>query len=274
MAPGTRDGERGPGRGRDTSPRSFGRIELRWDAESKRRYGRTAALLFIGAALTALPSSLLLGFHPAAAGYAIIALSVAVGTACFAAPWDRLSWAWLHAANLAAVLLVALGNAAADRTYAIYYVFPAVFAAYVFRSRAAVILHLTVISLALAGPIAYGHESVRLSAMTALAGIPALFLVAGTVLFLRERLEARERSYRRFAEEAIQISVQLRLRGHEGVAPEEALQADRELGQLQEIASALEALRQSEREAGLRPGPIPMRPQRRRRASPPRPRAA
>jgi len=231
------------------------------DAHLRRRYGVTGGLLFIFGGLSAIPGSILLTFDPPAAGYLVIGAALALGLICLVAPWERLSWRWFHLLNIVGIALIALSNAAADRTYAVYYVFPALFAGYVFHSRRAVAIHVALISLALVGPVLYGSEPTHVSAITAFGGLPAVVMVAACVLFLRERLESRERAYRRFAEEAVRISLQLRLRGHARAgngAP--APDSDPELVRLRYIAAGLEALRHKEHDGGIRPGPIPRTP--------------
>src|SRR5215210_7293381 len=116
------------------------------DAEQATRYWRLAAVLFIGGGLAAAPSDALhQPGHPATI-YLLPLLAIVSGLVCLALA-GRLGKRWLHLVAVVATLEVALTVWLADPLFAIYFTFIALYASYVFRSRAAIVLHVGFASL-------------------------------------------------------------------------------------------------------------------------------
>jgi diguanylate cyclase (GGDEF)-like protein len=169
------------------------------EKELQRRYWRLAAILFVGGGLGAIPSDALhLPAHPPTI-YLLPLLAIVSGIVCWLIA-DHVSTRWLHLMTVVASLEIAITVGLADETFAIYYTFVAIFAAYVFRSRRAVALHVAFASLCALAPVIYDPSTTRETLSQTMALIPTLVLAAGAVVFLRERLEASEDRYRRLAE--------------------------------------------------------------------------
>ena len=166
--------------------------------ELQRRYWRLAAILFIGGGLGAAPSDALhQPAHPPTI-YLLPLLAIVSGVVCWLLA-ERVSRRWLHLMTAIATVEIALTVWLADDTFAIYYTFVAIFAAYVFRSRRDVALHTGFAALCVLAPIAYDPATARETLSQAMALIPVLALAAGAIVFLRERLEASEERFRRLA---------------------------------------------------------------------------
>jgi hypothetical protein len=181
--------------------------------EAARRYGRLAGALSVAGAVSSVPSSLLLEPAPSPAVYLLPALAVISGAVCFAIPWERLPLAIFHAIAALGTVYVAAAAEIAAPSYSFYYVFIAVYAAFVFESRVAVAAHLLFIAIALLAPAVWDPDTSGETVRRALLFIPGLALTSGVVVLLRQRLERDRRRYRVFAEEAYDIA--LRIRRHE-----------------------------------------------------------
>ncbi len=169
------------------------------ELDLQRRYWRLAAILFIGGGLGAIPSDALHEpSHPSTI-YLLPALAIVSGIVCWVIA-DHVSRGWLHVMTVIATLEIAITVWLADETFAIYYTFIAIFAAYVFRSRRAVALHVAFASLCALAPMVYEPGAARETLEQTMALIPTLLLAAGAVVFLRERLEASEERFRRLSE--------------------------------------------------------------------------
>jgi diguanylate cyclase (GGDEF)-like protein len=177
-------------RAADQDTRELAAARLHW---------RIAAILFFGGGFGAIPSDALHSPHQPATIYLLPLLAIVSGLVCWGLS-TRLSARWLHLVAVAATLEIALTVGLADRVFAIYYTFVAIYAAYVFRSRAAIALHVGFASLAVLAPVAYDPETARQTLVAAFALIPTLILAGGTVTLLREQLEKSEERFRRLAE--------------------------------------------------------------------------
>jgi diguanylate cyclase (GGDEF)-like protein len=165
----------------------------------QRRYWRLAGVLFIGGGLGAAPSDAL--HEPAYAPtiYLLPLLAIVSGLVCFALA-NHVSRRWLHLMTAVATLEIALTVWLATPIFAIYYILVAFYAAYVFQSRAAIGFQFGFASLAVLAPVAYDPDGARQTLEYGLVLIPTLFLTAGAITFLREKLEASEGRYRELAE--------------------------------------------------------------------------
>lgn len=190
--------------------------EVEDETQLARRYGRIAGVLFILVTVLSVPSSLLLDPTPWLPVSIVSLLGVGTGLVCLAVPWQRISPAWLHLLPAMGTVQVAVAVGTIDSTYGSNYFFIALFVGFVFQSRRAIAAHLGLVSLALVAPIVYDPGS-TFQLRLVLLRIPAVVLSGVVVAYLRERLEANQRAYRRFAEEAFEIAVR--------IGGEEALEA-------------------------------------------------
>ena len=169
------------------------------EALERRRYGRVAGTLFILGSLGTVPSLLVREPPVEPTIFLFTLLACASGAICFLIPWERAGASWFHVLTAAATLEVALVVAFADLAFDWFYVFVAVYAAYVFTSRWAIAAHLALVAAALLAPTVYDPDSANQALFSGLIGIPSLVIAAVIVAYLRERLEARESAYRGLA---------------------------------------------------------------------------
>jgi hypothetical protein len=182
---------------------------LNYEARQQRRYGRVGALLFGAATLGTLPTALLLEPVPGTELLAMAALGLGSAVACWLIPWERLSPWSLDAVGVVGTLEVLLVCHLIDETYRLLYTLPVVFAALALPTRRRVVVQVGLVLLALAEPTLHASGA-RESARIALLFAPVLVIIACAVRYLRETLEARERSSRAFAREAIELAIRLR----------------------------------------------------------------
>lgn len=174
------------------------------DGDARRRdqgpfFYRLAAVLFVGGGLAAVPPDLLhRPDHPAAI-LLLPLLAALSGVACWLAA-ERAPAVGLHLVAIAATLEIALTVALADELFAFYYVFVAIFVAYVFDERRTIAAHLGIVVLAALAPLAYEPDSARSLAIRTLILIPTLAIACVMVTYLRERLVASEERYRLLSE--------------------------------------------------------------------------
>jgi diguanylate cyclase (GGDEF)-like protein len=160
---------------------------------------RLAAILFIGGGLGAAPADAL---HRPAFGpeiYLLPLLAIVSGAFCwiFASRIPR--WA-LHVLAVVATIEIAVTVAIAGPVFSVYYIFIAIFVAYVFRDRRVIAAHVAFACAAVLAPIFYEPELARDHLIQAVVLTPSLILTAGAVAFLRERLAASELRYRHLSE--------------------------------------------------------------------------
>jgi hypothetical protein len=180
------------------------------DAQLSRRYGRIAAALLIAGSLVSIPNTLLYGEMHSWSVYLITGLGAASGLVCLALPWERIPLRWFHLLAVLATAEVALAVGVAGDQYLWYYLFVAVFAAYVFPSRREVAIQVAIAGLAFMAPVVYDPDVAHGTISTGLIAIPSLALTAAVVVYLRERLEANEDSYRTLAVGVIDVVLRLR----------------------------------------------------------------
>ena len=156
------------------------------------RHGKVAGILFIAAALGALPSLLFADASYRTEALAITALACASGVLCLRAPWERLSRRWLHVATAAATFEVALVAGLADQIYSWFFLLVAVYAGYAFATRRDVALQTLLICAALLTPLVYESGTTDETLTRALIAIPIVLLAAGLVTYLRECFEANQ----------------------------------------------------------------------------------
>jgi hypothetical protein len=207
------------------------------------RYGTIAAILWILAPILLLPALLRLEPSAQVGLYVLSATSVLLGSALLFAPWERVGWGGLHLSNAAAIGAIAIAYALSDQSFAAVFFMPAVFSAYVFRTRIEVVAHVALIAVAIVLALLVGPHPDRNSVTIALAGYPILVLIAGTIAYQRERLVASQASYQRLALEAIRLTLRIRERRPSASRSAGGDAEQLELTRLEEIASALEQAR-------------------------------
>jgi hypothetical protein len=171
-------------------------------------YGPIGGILLLAASVLSIPGALLM--QPPTETYLLTGLVALTGLVCLAIPWERISPGWLHALGVVATLEVGASVAFVDPIYGFYFVVIAVLAAHGSQTRIGAMLHLGLIAAVLFAPILWEPESSQAIAREALLLFPSVALAAAVVLFLRERLEAQQRRYSRFAEEAFELTWRIR----------------------------------------------------------------
>ena len=135
--------------------------------------------------------------------WAPVAVAVGGGLLCLVLPWRRLAGVWLHLLPIGAAVLVAAVVASHGQHGAIYTPLlfcAAAFAAYAFRSRRAVALHLTVVGACLAVPLFHSPVPASVQAGPLLVQAFALVTVTASMVVIRERMEAGQEALRALAQ--------------------------------------------------------------------------
>jgi hypothetical protein len=171
-----------------------------------RGYGTLAGLGFIGAALLAVPSTLLVRPVPAPEDYLLTLAGIATGFCCIALPWERLSKRWLHLVGVLATVQAAVAVAVFGQPYVAFFFLIAVGVAYVVPTPRELLPQYLLIGVALFGPVVYGPASPESALQLALVVYPVLILTGGILAYLRQRMVADRRSYQLFAEETLALA--------------------------------------------------------------------
>jgi diguanylate cyclase (GGDEF)-like protein len=169
------------------------------ERERLREIGGICAALFILGAVLSLTTSRIVEPNPPNWIYAITASSLLAGFACLRVKWENRTTCSFHIVAATATLMTAVwawGVGTEGRAYQAYYVMIAVFAAYVFRRRVAIVAHLALISAATLAPAVYDPDHARVALLTGLLLIPSLLIAASMVVYLRETLSDRREAYR------------------------------------------------------------------------------
>ncbi len=158
--------------------------------------GRLAGMLFIVGGAASIPANLLFR-HPSVGilNHALVGVAIASGLGCLVVPWDRIPSRVFHAIPVVAIAEVAVTVWAAGAhgpVYEWFYVLVAVFAAYAFASRRAIVFHIGLASLAAALPILYASATADQVARVGVM-VPMLWVATAAVAQLREGLVARQR---------------------------------------------------------------------------------
>ena len=143
------------------------------------RFGRVGGLLLVGAALAAVPSTLLLHPRPPLTTYLIVFAAVVVGLVCAIAPWDRVARGWLNVPAALAIGLVALAARYVDISYELYYMLIAVYTAYVFPRWSVLRWHLALIAFALLLPLTGGSATASETLRQMLLVLPSVVIIGG-----------------------------------------------------------------------------------------------
>ena len=171
-----------------------------------RGYGTLAGLGFIGAAILAIPSTRLLHPLPAAEDYLVTVAGLVTGLICMALPWERLDLRWLHAVGVVATVQAAIAVAVFGQLYTAFFFLLGIGVAYMVPDLKALFGHLTLIGVALFGPVLYGPADAESTLRVGLVVFPLLALTAGVFAYIRHRMVADQRTYRVFAEETLALA--------------------------------------------------------------------
>ena len=167
--------------------------------EQTRVYYRLSAVLFTGGGVAAILPDLLHVPHYAPTIYLLPLLAIVSGIVSWLIA-GRAPRRGLHMVAVIATLEVALTVALASDVFAVYYVFVAIFVAYVFEDRRVIAAHLGFVIAAALAPVVYDPNNARDLLVQTLILIPTLIIAGGMVTYLRERLAASEERYRRLSE--------------------------------------------------------------------------
>ncbi|MEJ7875890.1 MAG: hypothetical protein WKF62_04450 [Solirubrobacterales bacterium] len=177
-----------------------------------RGYGTLAGLGIIGAAILAVPSTLLLDPLPSSESYLVTVAGLVTGLICMALPWERMDFRWLHVVGVVATVEAAAAVAVFGQSYTAFFFLIAVAVAYVTPEPKMLLAHLFVVGVALFGPVAWGPAGALENLQVALVAFPLLCLSTGTFSYLRRRMVADRNSYRVFADETLSLAT--RIAGH------------------------------------------------------------
>ncbi len=178
----------------------------------RRRYAAVAGVLYAGASLCTLASSLALETAPAMTAIGLAAFGLLLSFLSFVVPWERVGSAVIDLSPAAATLAVAIATTTIDPTYGFYLVLVAGFVAYSLRRPAVIGGHLALIAVALVAPIVLEPEGARKAIACGLIFGPGVILVTTMAIYLRRSTEAREAAYREFATDALALASRIRAR--------------------------------------------------------------
>lgn len=171
-----------------------------------RGYGTLAGLGFIGAAVVAVPSTLLLDPVPPSESYLVTVAGIATGLACMALPWERMDPRWLHVVGALATVQAAAAVAVFGQAYIAFFFLIAMAVAYMVPDAKGFFAQVLLIGVALFGPVAYGPASAESTIQMGFVTYPLLILTGGVFSSLRWRMVADHRSHRLFAEETLALA--------------------------------------------------------------------
>ncbi len=174
------------------------------------RYGRIAGALFVVAALLSVPSTVLIEPRPEAAAYGLTLAAIVTGLVCLVVPWGRLSMDWLHAVAIAGIVEIAAGLAVIDPAYGFYLIFVIGFVAYVFPRWDTIAAYLGLMTIALLAPVFLDPDNGREILRSAILYLPGMLAVGLTMVYLRDRQDAKEEAYTRFAQDVLGIASLIR----------------------------------------------------------------
>jgi diguanylate cyclase len=156
--------------------------------------GRLAGVLFLVGSLATVPVHQM--WEPAVSDrvYAITALGVASGLLSLLIPWGRVGERWLHLVPPIATVEVGItmwGVGRHAQAFVWFLVFVAVWSAYAFDDRRAIVLHLATVVAMAWYPTVLADGAARANVVgETLIAVPIVLVAGGVVAYLRERLTA------------------------------------------------------------------------------------
>jgi hypothetical protein len=199
------------------------------------RLVRLAGVLLLTGSLFSIPGGLVLEPQPALYKHVLALVGTLVAGAFLLAPAARIGRAWIYAALGVGTVLIGIGVAIFSDDYAFFYVVTAIYAALALPDRRELAVYMALLTAALLAPLVY-DDSLKQQLHHILVTLPVLFISVFCVRYLRETLLARERMYRGFARDAVDLALRIR-RSSAGAEPG-ADEGIRELQRLQELAAS------------------------------------
>jgi hypothetical protein len=198
------------------------------------RLVRFAGVLLLTGSLFSIPGGLVLEPQPALYKYVLALTGALFATAFLLTPAPRITREWIYAALAVGTILIGIGVAIFSDDYAFFYVITAIYAALALPDRRELTVYMAVLTVALLAPLVY-DDAFKVQVHHILVTLPVLFISVFSVRYLRETLLARERMYRGFAREAIELALRIRRSSAGGEPGGDA--GMRELQRLQELAA-------------------------------------
>jgi hypothetical protein len=201
------------------------------------RLVRMAGWLTLMGGVLSIPASLSLEPQPPASDFILTAGITAVGLFGLLAPERWISPAWIYIAIVGGIAAVTASVLVFSDDYTFYFVLVAIYAAYALRSREALAICLAGMTVALSFSVLVelgeSNDSEHEEGIhPALVTLPVMLICAAAVWDRRERLEQRERRYRRFAYEAVALAIRIRGSRQRRAGPHAGDELDRHLDEL------------------------------------------
>jgi hypothetical protein len=199
------------------------------DARNQRRAElvrlvRIAGWLMLTAAVFSVPAALVLDPQPPLTDFLLPLTTSACGIGLLVVPSRWMADWWIYAIIGLGTAACAAGVAVFGGDYSFYFVIPAIYAAYVLPSRRQFVAALAVFTLALFAPYVYrggdetnGHTEHAEGGgeeHPSLVTLPVMLIGAVAVRELRDTLQARQRVYRDFAGEALELATRIQAGEH------------------------------------------------------------
>jgi hypothetical protein len=198
------------------------------------RLVRFAGVLLLTGSVVSVPGGLVLEPQPALYKHVLALAGVAFAAAFLLTPASRITREWIYAALGIGTLLIGIGVGIFSDDYAFFYVITAIYAALALPDRRELTVYMALLTAALLAPLVY-DDAFKVQVHHILVTLPVLFISVFSVRYLRETLLARERMYRGFAREAIELALRIRRSSGGGEPGGDA--GMRELQRLQELAA-------------------------------------
>jgi hypothetical protein len=183
------------------------------------RLVRIAGWLMLAAAVFSVPAALALDPRPPVTDFILPLVTALGGIGLLLVPPGWLADRWIYVIIGVGTVACAAGVAVFGGDYSFYFVIPAIYAAYALPTRRQFAAALVVFTLALFAPYVYrgGDETNGHSEHSggdgeehpSLVTLPVMLIGAIAVRELRDTLQARQRVYRNFAGEALELAARI-----------------------------------------------------------------
>lgn len=180
------------------------------EPEERERLAWLGSVLFMVGSLTAVPAGLFLEPAPAAHEYLIAAAGFLLGAVTLAFPWARMAPGWLHFFPLVGTLIVVAGVAVFSVVFSFFLVLAGMFVAVSVRQATVFSAYMAFFVFALLLPFNYESVGASEQAITILATLPVLLIVALVSRYMHEVVEHQKEQYRDFASEALALGERIR----------------------------------------------------------------
>jgi hypothetical protein len=186
------------------------------------RLVRIGGWLMLTGAVFSVPAALVLDPRPPVTDFILPLITTLTGLVLLVAPARWISEWWIYAGIGVGTVECAVGVAVFGGDYSFYFVIPAIYAAYALPTRRQFAAALVVFTLALFAPHIYraGDETMGHSEHAdgkgeehpSLVTLPVMLIGAIAVRELRDTLQSRQRVYRNFAGEALELAARIQAR--------------------------------------------------------------